>query len=120
MKPLNAQLKSLTSTLKPISNSAKLAALVLLLAPLASQGAGDPKRGKTKSVTCAACHGANGISPSPIWPNLKGQKAQYIVLQLKAFKSGARKNPSMSPHGNAPFGSGHGRYSGLLQPNEVT
>ncbi|MDE0518492.1 MAG: cytochrome c [Oligoflexia bacterium] len=58
---------------------------------------GNAKLGKQKSVTCVACHGANGISNSPIWPNLAGQKAQYLVKQLKDFRSGARKEPSMSP-----------------------
>ena len=58
---------------------------------------GDAKLGKQKSVTCIACHGANGISNSPIWPNLAGQKEQYIIKQLKDFRSGARKEPSMSP-----------------------
>lgn len=59
--------------------------------------AGDIAAGKQKAATCAACHGANGISANPIWPNLAGQKAPYIVLQLKAFKSGERKNAIMAP-----------------------
>ena len=58
---------------------------------------GDAKLGKQKSVTCIACHGASGISNSPIWPNLAGQKEQYIIKQLKDFRSGTRKEPSMSP-----------------------
>lgn len=53
--------------------------------------------GKAKAVVCAACHGADGNSSNPIWPNLAGQNAGYIVKQLQAFKSGDRKNPSMSP-----------------------
>lgn len=56
---------------------------------------GDPVKGKAKAVTCASCHGAKGISAAPIWPNLAGQKAAYMVKQLKDFKSGARKDPSM-------------------------
>ncbi len=59
---------------------------------------GDAAAGKTKATTvCAACHGANGISTNDMWPNLRGQKAQYIVKQLKAFKAGTRKDPLMSP-----------------------
>ena len=34
---------------------------------------GDIAAGKAKSVTCAACHGAEGVSPAPNWPNLAGQ-----------------------------------------------
>ncbi len=59
--------------------------------------AGDAAAGKAKSAVCAACHGADGISPMPDYPNLKSQKAKYIVKQLKAFKDGTRKDPVMSP-----------------------
>ncbi|MGH1468140.1 MAG: c-type cytochrome [Bdellovibrionales bacterium] len=68
----------------------------LVLLPLVSQGA-DIAAGKAKAVTCTACHGPKGISQNPMWPNLAGQHAQYLVKQLKAFKSGARKDPSMAP-----------------------
>ena len=52
--------------------------------------AADIEAGKAKAATCAACHGANGISAIPTYPNLAGQKPAYIVQQLKAFKSGER------------------------------
>ncbi len=61
------------------------------------QAAGDAAAGKAKAATCAGCHGANGISNNPLWPNLAGQKAAYLVKQLKAFKDGTRKDPMMSP-----------------------
>lgn len=53
--------------------------------------------GQAKTAVCTACHGADGNSSNPIWPNLAGQHAAYIVAQLQAFKSGARENPSMAP-----------------------
>lgn len=59
--------------------------------------AGDAAAGKSKSATCAACHGANGISPNDMWPNLAGQKAGYLVAQMKAFRDGQRANPMMAP-----------------------
>ena len=59
--------------------------------------AGDADAGKAKSVTCAACHGGEGISPTGIWPNLAGQKEQYLLAQLKAFKDGTRVNAQMAP-----------------------
>lgn len=72
----------------------------LLLAPLFSQAEslveGSTEAGKAKSVTCAACHGQAGVSVNPLWPNLAGQSAGYIVSQLQAFKSGARVNPLMT------------------------
>ena len=73
------------------------AALVLLTGAMGSAIAGDAAAGKAKSQLCASCHGANGISVVPIYPNLAGQKEQYIVKQLKAFKAGTRKDPLMSP-----------------------
>jgi cytochrome c553 len=57
---------------------------------------GSAEDGKTKAVTCAACHGAAGISANPLWPNLAGQGAPYLVAQLKAFKEGTRENPLMT------------------------
>ena len=59
--------------------------------------AGDAEAGKSKSATCAACHGANGVSAVPIYPNLAGQKQEYLVNALKAYKSGERNNPIMKP-----------------------
>jgi cytochrome c553 len=59
--------------------------------------AADVAAGKAKSVVCAACHGANGISAAPMWPNLAGQKELYLSMQIKAFRDGKRKDPSMSP-----------------------
>ncbi len=47
-------------------------------------------------AVCAACHGANGISVSPRFPNLAGQRGPYIERQLKAFKSKKRKNAIMN------------------------
>jgi len=59
--------------------------------------AGDVAAGKEKSVTCAACHGGEGISPTDVWPNLAGQKEQYLLAQIKAFKDGTRVNSQMAP-----------------------
>ena len=61
----------------------------------ASAFAGDISMGKEKSVTCAGCHGANGIGLSEEFPNLAGQKEAYLVKQLNAFKTGGRQEPTM-------------------------
>jgi cytochrome c553 len=58
---------------------------------------GSAEEGKEKVTACIACHGATGASPNPEWPNLAGQHESYIKRQLQAFKSGARKNPLMTP-----------------------
>ena len=62
----------------------------------ASVMAGDTAQGKTKSAICAGCHGVNGIGISNEFPNLAGQKEAYIIKQLKAFKGGERKDPTMT------------------------
>lgn len=51
--------------------------------------------GKEKSTACAACHGAEGVSASSMFPTIAGQHADYIVHALKGYKSGARNNPIM-------------------------
>ena len=58
--------------------------------------AGDPAAGKAKSMTCAGCHGINGISNNGMWPNLAGQKEPYLVSQLQQFRAGERKNAMMT------------------------
>ncbi|WP_107851015.1 c-type cytochrome [Oceanimonas marisflavi] len=72
------------------------AALVAMISAPAF-AAGDAEAGKAKAAVCAACHGAEGISTMDIYPNLAGQKAAYVVAQLKAFKAGERNNPIMAP-----------------------
>ena len=57
--------------------------------------AGDVAAGKAKAATCSACHGANGVSASPMYPNLAGQQEQYMVKAIKAYKSGERGDPTM-------------------------
>lgn len=77
----------------------KASALMMALTFFAATGAaqaGDVAAGKAKSSTCVACHGANGISNNPMYPNLAGQKEQYIVKQMKAFRDGQRQDPVMT------------------------
>jgi len=74
---------------------ALIAASALAVSANAVAG-GDKAAGKAKAATCAACHGLDGMSKAPMYPNLKGQKEAYIVKQLKAFKDGTRKDPTMN------------------------
>jgi cytochrome c553 len=43
--------------------------------------------------TCGTCHGVNGRSVSPTFPNLAAQPASYLELQLKSFKDQSRADP---------------------------
>lgn len=54
-------------------------------------------QGDNLATNCKSCHGDQGISNNNLWPNLAGQKKDYLVLQLKAFRSRERKNPIMGP-----------------------
>lgn len=84
-------------------NSARFALVLCLLlggASAAAQegaAAGSVEAGRTKSATCAACHGVDGNSVTPDWPMLAGQHAGYIVKQLRAFKEGERTDVTMKP-----------------------
>lgn len=77
----------------------KFLAFFLFLAAFSSTAfaQGDPANGKSKAGLCVACHGANGISVAPNYPNLAGQKAEYLEAQLKAYRDGERQNPIMAP-----------------------
>jgi cytochrome c553 len=59
--------------------------------------AGDAAAGKSKAAVCAACHGADGNSPSDAYPKLAGQGEAYLLKQLMNFKSGERENAFMAP-----------------------
>lgn len=77
----------------------KLKLSIALLGVVFSAGcvvAADIEAGKSKAGVCIGCHGPDGISLVPTYPNLKGQKVSYLAKQLKDFKSGKRKDPIMA------------------------
>jgi cytochrome c553 len=52
-----------------------------------------------KALVCGACHGDNGVptkQSSPV-PVIWGQQLGYLFIELRDFKTGARKNDLMSP-----------------------
>jgi cytochrome c553 len=79
-------------------NCALLVVTVLVAAAVKADPVveGSAESGKARSVTCAACHGADGNSANPAWPSLAGQNAPYILKQLEAYKSGSRTDPLMT------------------------
>ncbi len=65
---------------------------------LAQQADAKPDLAKaqtTATQVCAACHGPDGNSPTPVNPSLAGMPAEYISTQLAHFKAGIRVNPIM-------------------------
>ena len=73
-----------------------LAASLVAISTSALAASGDAEAGSKKSTPCQVCHGKNGISVSPDFPNLAGQNEDYIVAALTHYKNGKRKNPIMT------------------------
>ncbi len=69
----------------------------MLLTTFAQAQEGDAEAGQAKAATCVACHGAEGVSTNPEWPNLAGQGAGYLHKQLVAFKNPGEPNGRVNP-----------------------
>jgi cytochrome c553 len=54
---------------------------------------GVPARATAQQV-CSNCHGVDGNSVSPNFPNLAGQTEVYFVEQLKSFRQHSRSDPA--------------------------
>ena len=77
-----------------------LAIFALALCAAAATAA-DLGKGQTIAAqVCAACHGADGNSPTPVNPKLAGQIPEYLQKQMRNFKpedgkKATRENPVM-------------------------
>jgi len=58
---------------------------------------GSADAGASKAGVCTACHGVNGNSVNPEWPNLAGQNAAYVREQLVMIRDRKRVNELMYP-----------------------
>lgn len=67
-----------------------LTAAALFAAALPALADGDVNAGAQKAASCVACHGAEGKSAVPLYPNLAGQHAPYLLHSLQAYKKGER------------------------------
>src|SRR5262249_15115473 len=53
--------------------------------------AGSATAAEQKAATlCSTCHGPRGVSTSPEFPNLAGQRESYFVRQIEAFRARSR------------------------------
>ncbi len=79
----------------------KLSYSMLIVIFSVSVGFADPSplalAGKKLAQACTACHGENGKSSNILWPNLAGQKKNYLSKQLHDFREGHRNNLIMEP-----------------------
>lgn len=76
--------------------AAMLVTLALTFTGTASRAADIAKGRAIAAVKCQMCHGLDGLAKLPQAPNLAGQVQQYLIDQMQAFRSGARKNDMMS------------------------
>jgi cytochrome c len=68
------------------------AAVIFSCAPLTDVKAADGKA-LYLTKTCIACHGKEGNKPiMSTYPRLAGQDMEYLLVQMKDIKSGARAN----------------------------
>jgi len=56
----------------------------------------DVAAGRKKAIACQTCHGMDGIAKLPDAPHLAAQPAAYLERELRAYRSGARRNEVMS------------------------
>lgn len=57
---------------------------------------GDPDTGHKVAGQCRTCHGLDGYAQIPIAPHIGGEPAEYLALQLRAFRDGTRENEMMT------------------------
>jgi cytochrome c553 len=87
--------------IKVNASSTVIAALLLL--PLAAQAQqpapeGNAANGEKIAYTCSGCHAIpnyKNVYPTYTVPKLQGQRPQYLVAALKAYKSGERSHGTM-------------------------
>ncbi len=70
--------------------------LGLLLCAVAPHAEAQQQTIEKQAAVCATCHGDKGIPVDKAYPIIWGQHQGYLYLQLRDFKSGARKNDFMS------------------------
>jgi cytochrome c553 len=71
--------------------------LVLIVAGGAFAGPLDTP-GATKAITCSACHGMGGQSPSNTMPILAGILPAYFKKAIEDYATGKRPSPEMEPY----------------------
>jgi cytochrome c553 len=79
--------------LRHVPGAAALAAALLVSPP---SEAADAARGASLAGACAACHGADGNSATPLVPSLAGQPPVFLTLQMILFREGIRAVPAMN------------------------
>lgn len=69
--------------------------LALALLPGLSAGDATPAPPAKVRALCQNCHGEYGVAVLPGAANLSGQQKEYLVQQLRAYRSGSRPGEQM-------------------------
>jgi cytochrome c553 len=86
-----------TATVRKTARLHACGIVVALAAALALlPGSSGAQTIEQKTQLCSACHGESGVPQEKATPILWGQQLGYLYLQLRDYKSGARKNDQMS------------------------
>ncbi len=95
-------LTSLLTALLAVSAVSSFAAGEAPAKPAAVVAKPDLVKGAASyAAVCAACHGDNGNSGTPVNPKLAQQHPEYLVKQLQEFKAGKRQNAIMQGFSSA-------------------
>jgi cytochrome c553 len=69
---------------------------VLTMALAAPLGSARAQTVEQKAQLCSACHGSSGVPQQKTTPVIWGQQLGYLYLELRDYKSGARKSDQMA------------------------
>ncbi|STX50119.1 cytochrome c4 [Legionella busanensis] len=70
----------------------KIVFAITIMSTFAVQAADKTLVAPAKAATCVACHGPEGNSTNPLWPNIAGQHALYLEKQLYDYKKVKTRN----------------------------
>ena len=99
----------------PMMRWARVAAWLVCVTPLAMAD-GSAEAGATKAATCIACHGPNGNSVNPQWPNLGRPERGLHRRPAAAFsrQDAHRRQRRHAADGSGVERSGHAGPRGLF------
>ena len=95
--------------------------VLVLMLPFADAGPLDVP-GATKTLTCTACHGSGGQSPSTTMPILAGMWPVYFKKAIADYAAGKRPSTEMEPYAKMVMQMGVDDVAGYFagQPRAAT
>ena len=101
---MSIQFKTGLPAVVPVVTTIVTIVTLSLFVQASAQAAGDAEAGEQLAFTCLGCHGIAGYRnayPSYRVPKLGGQRREYIVDALTAYKQGTRPHPTMQAQGGS-------------------